>query len=81
MCTYTLYNEAASFGPHLIQEIMVSGRQLSVPSSSTVTSICDLYILCSVYCAVHMICTYGTEFTVLYMRTLHTVQCTFNTNL
>ena len=31
-----------SFGPHLIQQIMVSGRQWSVPSSSTVASTRDL---------------------------------------
>ena len=38
-----------------------------VPSSSIVyvASTHDLYILYSVYCVVHEICTYGTVYTVL----------------
>ena len=52
-----------SFGPHLIQQILVSGRQWSVLSSSIVASTHDLYI---VHCIVHEICTYCTLFTVLY---------------
>ena len=33
----------------------------------------DLYILYSVYCAVHEICTYYTVYTVLYIRSVHVV--------
>ena len=59
-CCIILYNEACLLWSHLIQQIMVSGRQLSVPSSSTVASTRDLYILYSVYCVVHKVCIYCT---------------------
>ena len=64
-----------SFGPHLIQLIMVSGRQWSVPSSSIVVSTHDLYILYNVHCVVQEICTYCTMYTVLYRRSVHIAQC------
>ena len=64
-----------SFGPHLIQQIMVSKRQWSVPSSSIVVNTHDLYILYNVYCVVQETCTYCTVYTVLYMKSVHTVQC------
>ena len=48
---YTM-KHVSFFGPHdhLIQQILVSGRQWSVPSSSIVVSPHDLYILCVLCC-------------------------------
>ena len=69
LCLRTyIYNEAC-FDAYLIQQIMVSGRQWSVPSSSIVVSTHDLYILYSVYCVVH------DNVYCVDMRSVHTVQC------